>query len=81
MRNKRSRTLYGFLVAHCRGAQGKDAVKRSGCVNPVQSTITLFCYCRADAVKDERSEVNHIVSNACALSAEVPKGKALSGAM
>jgi hypothetical protein len=31
-------------------------------------------------VKDERSEVNHIVSNACALSAEDSKGKALSGA-
>ena len=37
-------------------------------------------YCRADAVKDERSEVNHIASNACALYAEAPKGKALNGA-
>jgi len=31
---------------------------------------------RADAVKDERSEVNHISGNACALSAEDSKGKA-----
>ena len=29
-------------------------------------------------MKDERSEVNHIVSNACALFAEDSKGKALS---
>ena len=33
-----------------------------------------------DAVKDERSEVNHIVSNICALYAEDSKGKALSDA-
>ena len=53
--NKKCRTKYGFLVAHCRGFQGKDAVKRSGCVNPA-------------------------IGNVCALSAEDPKGKALSGA-
>ncbi|MBQ5718932.1 MAG: hypothetical protein IIV65_00100, partial [Alistipes sp.] len=37
--NKRSRTLYGILVAHCRGLQGKGAVKRSDCVNPAGITI------------------------------------------
>ena len=47
----------------------------------MRSTITLFCYCRADAVKDERSEVNHISGNVCARSAEESKGKALNYAM
>ena len=41
------------------------------CFCSVRSTATLFCYCRADAVKDERSEVNHIIANACALYTEV----------
>ena len=40
----------------------------------------IVCYCRADAVKDERSEVNHFASNVCAPYAEDSKGKALSGA-
>ena len=40
----------------------------------------LVCYCRADAVKDKRSEVNHFASNACALYAEESKGEALSEA-
>ena len=40
-----------------------------------QHCATLFCYCRAAAVKDERSEVNHISGNACALYAEDSKGK------
>ena len=31
-------------------------------------------------MKDERSEVNHISGNACALFAEDSKGKALNGA-
>ena len=31
-------------------------------------------------MKDERSEVNHIVNNVCALYAEDSKGKALSEA-
>ena len=35
----------------------------------------IVCYCRADAVKDERSEVNHTASNARALFAEDSKGK------
>ena len=30
--------MYGFLVAHCRGLQGKDAVKRSGCVNSAHTS-------------------------------------------
>ena len=37
--NKKCRTKYGFLVAHCRGLQGKDTVKRSGCVNPATSNV------------------------------------------
>ena len=40
----------------------------------------IVCYCRADAVKDKRSEVNHFASNVCAPYAEDSKGKALSGA-
>ena len=46
--NKRSRTLYGFLVAHCRGFQGKDersdAVAERSEVNPtVQQCLCSLC--------------------------------------
>ena len=47
---------------------------------PCAQHSLLICYCRADAVKDEQSEVNHIADNACTLYAEDSKGWALSGA-
>ena len=44
-----------MMFVYIRGLQGKDAVKRSDCVNlAISITCYIFIYCRADAVKDER---------------------------
>ena len=57
-----SRTKYGFLVAHCRGFQGKDersdAVAERSEVNP--AVQQCFCLLRQGFVRERRSKAKRL---------------------